>query len=164
VPIGRVRTGVAVREGEPTPATATPEGLRDALLSAPAIYFPDAERSTAGIHFASVLQRLGIAAEVAGRLRTFPNGATAMRELASGPTGAIGCTQISEIKATPGIALVGPLPPAFELATVYSAAFGVNASQVEHAARLIDLLAGSATGGLRIEAGFEAWQHAAASQ
>ena len=37
-------------------------------------------------------------------------------------SGAIGCTQATEIRYTPGLALVGALPAPFALATVYSAA------------------------------------------
>ena len=154
--LGRVRTGVAARSGEPLPAIATPEALKASLLAATAIYFPDAERSTAGIHFASVLARLGIADIVSPRLRTFPNGATAMRELAAAPEpGAIGCTQITEINYTPGIALVGALPEAFELATVYTAAASVNAVEPESARRFIEWIAGPRSRALREQGGFE---------
>ena len=91
--LGRVRTGVAVRSGAPRPDVGTPEALKAALLAADAVYFPDALRSTAGIHFAAVLRQLGIHVNSA-RLRTFPNGATAMRELAlQGTPRSIGCTQ-----------------------------------------------------------------------
>ena len=56
------------------------------------------------------------------RLRPYPNGATAMRALAGARrTSPIGCTQVTEILNTPGVALVGPLPKQFELATVYTA-------------------------------------------
>lgn len=154
-PLGRVRTGVAVRSGEASPAIATPDQLRAALRAASAVYFPDPQRSTAGIHFASVLAQLGITDELAARSRTFPNGATAMRELAASGPGAIGCTQITEILYTPGIALVGPLPDAFELATVYTAAVAARAAQPALAQRFIALLAGPATRSMRAEGGFE---------
>jgi len=154
-PLGRVRTGVAVRSGEPRPDIATPEALTASLRAARAVYFPDPQRSTAGIHFASVLDRLGLSAELALRVHTFPNGATAMRELADIGTGAIGCTQITEIMYTPGITLVGPLPDEFELATVYTAAVALRAVQPVLAQRFIDLLAGPATRALRAEGGFE---------
>lgn len=154
-PLGRVRTGVAVRTGEPLPPIATPDQLRAALLAASAVYFPDPQRATAGIHFASVLAQLGIADDLAARLRTFPNGATSMRELAGSEPGAIGCTQITEIMYTPGIALVGPLPDAFELATVYTAAVGARAARPLLAQRFVDLLAGPATQQMRAEGGFE---------
>ena len=154
-PLGRVRTGVAVRSGEALPSIATPEQLKAALLAASAVLFPDPQRATAGIHFASVLAQLGIADDLTARSRTFPNGATAMRELAASAPGAIGCTQITEILYTPGIALVGPLPDAFELATVYTAALAVRAAQPMLAQRFIDLLAGPATRAMRAEGGFE---------
>ncbi len=155
-PLGRVRTGVAVASGAPRPDVATPEALKAALRAARAVYFPDAQRSTAGIHFASVLQRLGIADELAPRLKTFPNGATAMRELAADAApGAIGCTQITEIRYTPGIALVGALPAAFELATAYTAALAARAAQPALAQRFIALLAGPETRALRAAGGFE---------
>ena len=154
-PLGRVRTGIAVRSGEPLPGIASPEQLKAALLAASAVYFPDPQRATAGIHFASVLAQLRIADDLAARSRTFPNGATAMRELAASGPGAIGCTQITEILYTPGIALVGPLPDAFELATVYTAALAARAAQPMLAQRFIDLLAGPATRAMRAEGGFE---------
>jgi len=154
-PLGRVRTGVAVRSGEPRPDIATPAALAASLRAARAVYFPDPQRSTAGIHFASVLDRLGLSEELAPRLHTFPNGATAMRELADIGTGAIGCTQITEIMYTPGITLVGPLPDEFELATVYTAAVALRAAQPVLAQRFIDLLAGPGTRALRADGGFE---------
>jgi molybdate transport system substrate-binding protein len=155
-PLGRVRTGVAVTSGQPVPEVATPEALKAALLAASAIYFPDAQRSTAGIHFASVLSQLGIAEMVASKLRTFPNGATAMRELAADRSGrAIGCTQITEINYTPGATLVGALPRRFELATVYTAAVAARTAQPALAQRFVDLLAGPASLALRTQGGFE---------
>lgn len=154
--LGRVRTGIAVRQGEPRPQIAMPEALKASLLAARAIYFPDALRSTAGIHFAAILGKLEIAATVSSRLRTFPNGATAMRELAADPApGAIGCTQITEINYTPGITLVGPLPEAFELATVYTAAVSASTRQPELARRFVELIAGPRSRSLRGQGGFE---------
>ena len=154
--LGRVHTGVAVRRGTPLPDVSTPQALRAALRAADAVYFPDAERSTAGIHFASVLRQLGIHDELAARLRNFPNGATAMRELAhSASAHPIGCTQVSEIRHTAGVDLVGPLPHAFELATVYTAALAQRATEPGLGARFIVLLTGAETQPLRVQAGFE---------
>ena len=51
--------------------------LAIALLAADEIHFPDPKQATAGIHFAKVLDALGIAEEVASGLKTFANGATA---------------------------------------------------------------------------------------
>ena len=153
--LGQVRTGVAVRAGDPTPDVRSPAALRTTLRGAGAIFFPDPQRATAGIHFARVLETLGIAAEVAGRLSTHPNGATAMRALAKA-TGErpIGVTQITEILGTPGVALVAPLPREFELATVYTAAVCTRAAAPEAAHRLVALLAAEGRRPLREQAGF----------
>jgi molybdate transport system substrate-binding protein len=140
-PLGRVHTGVAVAAGEADPAIGTPDELRSTLAAATALYFPDPERATAGIHFAKVLAELGLAEQTLPRWRTCPNGATAMREMAAGgPAGAVGCTQVSEILITPGVRLVGALPRQFELATLYTAAVTAGARQPEAAAHFISLL------------------------
>lgn len=154
--LGRVRTGVAVRSGDTPPDVSTSPALKAALLGADAIHFPDPVRATAGIHFAAVLRQLGIHDELQARFCTFPNGATAMRELAaSGAARPIGCTQVSEILHTPGVQLCGALPERFELATVYSAAVATTAAQPALALRFIALLAGDETLALRVQCGFE---------
>ena len=181
--LGRVRTGIAVQRGAPHPDLSTPEALKAALQAASAIYFPDAERSTAGIHFARVMQELGIhehpkagrgrpppaGIEESGkatfpqealqpRFRTYPSGAIAMREMAAAPgPGLIGCTQVTEINYTEGVELVGVLPKRFELATVYSAAATAgSAERVALAQNFIGLLTGADTLVLRTAGGFEA--------
>lgn len=154
--LGTVKTGIAVKAGDARPAVGTPDELKAALLKATGIYFPDPVKATAGIHFLNVLKQLGIDSEVAGRLRPFPNGATAMGEMAkAGEPGVIGCTQVTEILYTPGITLVAPLPPAFELATVYTAAINASATSPQAAAALIALLTSPEVAPLRHAGGFE---------
>ena len=156
VPLGRVATGVAVRAGDPAPAIDTASALRAALRAADRIYFPDAVRSTAGIHFSGVLKQLGIDDEVAARLATYPNGATAMRELAaSTATAPIGCTQVTEIVRTAGVRLLGPLPPALGLSTLYAAAISARAAVPARAAAFVACLTGEASRAARLAAGFE---------
>lgn len=155
-PLGRVRTGVALRHGKAPVDVSTPDALRAALRAADEIYFPDPLRATAGIHFASVLRELGIHDELQPRLRTFPNGATAMRELAaSSSANPIGCTQVTEIKYTEGVDLVALLPPQFELATVYTAAVAQRSERPDLAQHFIKLIGGADSAALRLGAGFE---------
>ena len=155
--LGRVHTGIAVRHGEPRPDVASAAGLKAALLDAGAIYLPDPQRATAGIHFADVLTRLGIHDRLALGFRSYPNGATAMREMAASHTArAIGCTQVTEINYTEGVDLVGVLPAPYELATEYSAAVCARSARPELAAQWIALLAGADTLALRAAGGFQA--------
>jgi molybdate transport system substrate-binding protein len=155
--LGRVRTGVALRSGEPAPDVSTPEALKAVLQGASGIYFPDAVRSTAGIHFANVLRQLGLFDVLQPRLRTFPNGATAMREMAAcAEPGLVGCTQVTEILYTPGVHLVGLLPQQFELATVYTAAVRTGTAEPTLAAQLLAAITGTDAQALRASGGFEA--------
>jgi molybdate transport system substrate-binding protein len=155
VDVGTVETAVAVRSGDHPPGVATGAALRAALLAADEIYFPDPQEATAGIHFAGVLRSLGIADEVGRRLRTFPNGATAMRALAASTSSRpIGCTQVTEILGTSGVTLVGPLPDGYELATVYAAAVAARAAAPDAAQALIGLLTAPDSAEHRKQAGF----------
>ena len=153
--IGKVETALAVRTGDPLAAAKDADDLRRALLESDAIYLPDTKASTAGIHVANVLQQLGIADDVAGRLRIYPNGATAMRELAGSKTRRpIGCTQSTEIISTEGVTLSGALPPGCELATTYTAGVTASAAHPQQARELIALLAGADKQEQRQRAGF----------
>lgn len=136
--VARVATAVAVRRGDALPAIGDKIALAEALEAADEIHFPDPALATAGIHFAKVMRDLGIGDRVASRLKLAPNGNTAMRALAASTVRhAIGCTQETEIRATPGIVLVAPLPPGCDLTTVYTAAVTRTSGASEEAARFI---------------------------
>jgi molybdate transport system substrate-binding protein len=153
--IGLVETALAVRAGDPQVDVNHAASLRAAFLTADAIFVPDTRVSTAGIHVARVLQQLGIADEVAARLRIYPNGATAMRHLAtSDAVKPIGCTQSTEIISTQGVVLSGSLPPGFDLATMYTAAVTARAANARQAQSLIGLLTAADQRALRERAGF----------
>jgi len=153
--VGLVETALAFRTGDPEVTVRDATGLREVLLASDAIFVPDTKASTAGIHVANVLDRLGIADEIASRLRIFPNGATAMRELAASEARRpIGCTQSTEIISTKGVSLSGSLPPGCELATMYTAGITVAAPHPRQAQDLIDLLVGAGQREQRKRAGF----------
>jgi molybdate transport system substrate-binding protein len=155
-PLGCVRTGIAVRSGDPLPDVSGRLSLAAALSAAGTIYFPDPLRATAGIHFVRVLRELGIHDAIAARLRPYPNGAAAMLALAqAAETQAIGCTQVTEILYTEGVTLVAPLPVEFELSTVYTAAVCTRAADPSLAGQLVALLSGAELSAFRAGAGFE---------
>jgi molybdate transport system substrate-binding protein len=153
--VGLVETALAVRAGDPQAAVRDAADLREALLASDAIFVPDTKASTAGIHVANVLRKLGIADDVAARLKVFPNGATAMRELAASEARRpIGCTQSTEIISTRGVTLSGSLPPGCELATMYTAGITTAAAHPQQARELIGLLTGAGQQEARKRAGF----------
>ena len=141
--VAKVATAVAVRQGDPLPDVATADALRVALAAADEIHFPDPAQATAGIHFAGVINKLGLSDQVSRQLRLGPNGATAMRALAASTARRpIGCTQETEIRATPGVVLVAPLPPGCALVTTYTAAVTPKAQSPTEAAAFVAALAG----------------------
>jgi molybdate transport system substrate-binding protein len=153
--VGLVKTGMALKAGRAPVGIGTPEELRALLQSAPAIYFPDPAKATAGIHFMKVLRSLGLADDPR-KLRTFANGATAMAALARAPeTDAVGCTQVTEILITDGVHLTGLLPPPHELTTTYTAAVASDAKEPELARALLEALTAPEAAQLRKDCGFE---------
>jgi molybdate transport system substrate-binding protein len=156
-PLGHVPTGIAIAAGALVPSVGDADALRAAFEDASALYCPDTERSTAGIHFVRMLREMGIHPRVAPRIRNFPNGAQAMAAMAAaGPEGdrAIGCTQVTEILYTPGVTLIGLLPPPFELTTVYTAAVSMHSRHADRARQFAVRLTGRDSEALRVASGF----------
>ena len=153
--IGMVETAVAVRAGDAKVSVKDAKGLREALLAADAIFVPDMVTSTAGIHVSKILRQLGIADQLAARLKMYPNGATAMRHLAASKAlRPIGCTQSTEVISTPGVVLSGSLPRGCDLATMYTAAVTTCAAHDGQGQALIDLLTSADRRDVRQRAGF----------
>lgn len=155
-PLGGVETGVAVRSGTPPVAIGNGEELKATLSAARGLYFPNLQKSSAGIHIAGMLKKLGLDAVLAGRIHEYPNGAAAMADLAKTTgDGMIGCTQATEIMYTPGVTLVGDLPAGFGLSTVYVAAVCTRSAQPELAAKFVRALSEDGSRELRVGAGFK---------
>ncbi len=154
--LGKVQTGIAVKQGTPYPSVDSREALGRAFRQAKAIYCPDTKKSTAGIHFMKVLTELGLEQEVRARLREFPNGATAMKAMAqSNESDLIGCTQATEINDTEGVALVANLPKEFELATDYTLGLCLQSAHPALAKQLAQWLTGAQSEHIRRQGGFE---------
>lgn len=154
--LGRVATALAVCQGAPRPEIGDERSLRLALLGASAVFFPDPASATAGRHFAKTLRALDVMDKMQSRLRVQAGGALAMAALAeSSDPGAIGCTQTTEIRATAGVDLVGPLPSPHGLISVYAAGVAAQAKNPDLARRFLARLGGVETKAIRAEAGFE---------
>jgi molybdate transport system substrate-binding protein len=118
-PLGKVGIGVAVHEGAPSPDISTPEAFKQALLAAKSIVYIDPARGTSGKHVAVVLQNLGIAEQVNAKAK-LGSGGYVVAPVGRGEI-ELGVHQITEILPVPGVKLVGPLPPALQKWTTYTA-------------------------------------------
>ena len=141
VDLGTTGVGLAVREGAPQPDISSVDAFRHALLAAQSVACIDpASGGTSGIHFAAVLQRLGIAREVdAKSVRVF--GGYAAERVARGEAELV-VQLVCELVPVKGVSLVGPLPEELQLYTTYTAAL---ADAGDAGARAwLDFLAGPA--------------------
>jgi len=155
--LGIVPTGIAIpsKRTSSSPKITTVDELKEAFMSAPALYFPDMQKSTAGIHFMKVMKTLGLDEELADRFKTFPNGATAMAQMALDPnTNVIGGTQTTEINICPGVNLVGLLPQALELNTDYTLGICKNSKNPDLAKILANVLVGNDSLAIRQQIGY----------
>jgi molybdate transport system substrate-binding protein len=153
-PLGKVGIGVAVNERAPSPDVSTPEGLKQALLAAKSVVYIDPARGTSGKHFALVLQQLGIAAEVNAKA-TLGSGGYVVAPVGRGEI-ELGVHQITEILPVPGVKLVGPLPPALQKWTTYTAVAMPGSKSPEAARALVAFLTSAEAGAIFAPRGFAA--------
>ena len=138
--LARAGIGVIVRKGAPKPDISTPEALKRTLLAAKSItYLDPAAGGTSGVHFAKVLDRLGISAELKPKTLLHPNARAAGAMVANGEA-EVGINLIQELIPLPGIDLVGPLPGDLQNTITYAAAIMAGAVDAAASKTLIDFL------------------------
>jgi molybdate transport system substrate-binding protein len=136
---------IAVKAGAPRPDISTAEALKRALLAAQAISYSDPQAGGAsGIHFAKVIEQMGIAAEVNAKNRFPPAGGLTARFL---PTGEVelAIQQTPELKQVAGIDIVGPLPAPYQLVTVFVGGIEKASAKAAEGKALLDFLRTPAT-------------------
>ena len=105
--------GVAVRAGAAKPDISSVDALKRALLAAKSVAYT--QEGASGMHFAGVIERLGIAAPVQAKAVRQPGGL--IGELVAAGKAEVAIQQIPELMAVPGIELAGPLPAEIQLTT-----------------------------------------------
>jgi len=127
--------GLAVRAGAPRPDIGSEEALKKALLAARSVGYSDpALGGTSGVHAKALIERLGIANELASKVKVGP--VLAVVEMVANGEVELGFAQLSEIASDARLQLVGPLRPPFEKSTLIS--LGVRSDSKEgEAARML---------------------------
>lgn len=141
VDIVRSEVDVAVPAGAARPDISTEEGLRQAVLAAPTIAY---STGPSGTQLLQLFERWGIRAQLQDRLLQAPPGVPVGRLVGEGQA-ALGFQQRSELIHQPGIDLLGGLPQALRITTVFSGAVATTSAAPEGGRALLAFLASAAT-------------------
>src|SRR5262245_59722223 len=130
----RSGTGVAVRAAAPKPDIGSVEAFKQALLNAKSVgYLP-----TAGVP--QLVERLGIADAIKPKA-TIP-ATDIVSEFVSKGELELGVVVMTQILTTPGVELVGPLPPEIQFYTEFVGGVSANSKAPDAARALMKFLTG----------------------
>lgn len=127
--------GVEVRAGAAKPDISSVEAFKRALLNARSIGFL---KVGSGIYLAALLDRLGIAEAIASKV-TRPDTDIVSELVAKGEI-ELGMVVITQIMTTPGVELVGPLPPEIQSYVTFTGGVSANAKAPDAARALLKFL------------------------
>jgi molybdate transport system substrate-binding protein len=139
VDLARSGMGIGVKAGAPKPDISSPETFKRTLLAAKSIAY--SSQGASGIYFVTLIERLGIAAEVKAKHK---DTAGAVGELLATGEAEIGIQQIPELAAVPGVEVVGPFPGELQVITVFSAALDTKAKDNEAAKAFVKFISAPA--------------------
>lgn len=141
---------IAVKAGAPHPDVASEEAVKRAVLAAPSLSY---STGASGIALAKLFERWGIAEQIQSRIVVPPPGTPVGTLLAKGDV-ALGFQQLSELKFLAGIDIVGPLPPAIQIDTLFSAGVAATCTQREATEAFFAFLNDPSLDQLKVEQGF----------
>ncbi|MDW5442030.1 substrate-binding domain-containing protein [Polaromonas sp. SM01] len=149
-----VRSGVAVcvRAGASRPDISTEEALRRAVLAARSIGY---STGPSGVALMKLFERWGIATEVLQRSVQAPPGIPVGAQVARGEV-ALGFQQLSELMSLDGISVIGLLPAAVQITTIFSAGLCPASSQTDAVRRMLAFMASPETIAIKRRHGMDA--------
>jgi molybdate transport system substrate-binding protein len=115
--------GVAVKAGAPRTDIGSATALTDSVLAARSLGY---STGPSGTYILKMFESLGVYETVRQRIVQAPAGVPVATLIADGKV-ALGFQQMSELISAPGIELIGPLPAALQMMTIFSAAATVRA-------------------------------------
>lgn len=147
----RAVVGVGVRSGTPHPDISSVEAFRKTLLAARAI--AHTVHGASGMYIPTLIEKLGITAEMKARTVTRPGGYIGTVVVAGEAD--IALQQIPELLAVPGLDCVGPVPDAVQKSFETTIALFSSSTQAVVAQAMTDFFANPANTPLFREKGLE---------
>lgn len=128
---------IAARDSGPAPETSTMAKLQLALRNARSVGY---STGPSGHALSRMIERWGLADEMADRLVLAPPGTPVARLLTDGIAD-LGFQQRSELSGVSGVRIIGPMPAGAEIRTVFAGAVLTRCTQQEPASRILSALA-----------------------
>jgi molybdate transport system substrate-binding protein len=151
VDLAKSSIGVAIRRGAVAPDIGSVDALKAALIAAKSVMY--SKTGISGAYMPKLLEKLGIATLIAPKAKN-PSHGTVGEALARGEA-EIALQQISELLPVQGIKVIGPLPDAVQLVTVFSAGTFAAASEPRAARMLVEQLTTNAARAVYTSKGLE---------
>ena len=149
-----VRSGVAVavRAGAPLPDISTEAALRSAIEAAPTLGY---STGPSGVALVKLFEKWGMWDDMQPRIVQAPPGVPVGTLVARGEV-ALGFQQLSELMGLSGITVVGTLPDAVAITTIFSAATCAASTQHETVAKLFAFMAAAEAASVKQKHGMQA--------
>lgn len=131
---------ITVKRGARKPDISSADALKQSLLAARAVGYSDpAVGGASGVHFAKVIERLGIAADIKAKCKFPPPAGFVGNLLVSGEVD-LAIQSKPELTSTEGVEIVGPLPGDLGNTTVFAAGAGASSPNSEAGKALVKFL------------------------
>lgn len=131
--IGRSGIGAAIRKGAPRPDISTVAAFTHTLLGVKSVAYPG--EGASGKYFVSLVDRLGIAAQMKPKMRPMPAQYN-VEVVASGEVDLV-VVVASRISGVPGVELLGTIPQALQTWIGFAAGVNSAAREPEAARQMI---------------------------
>ncbi len=127
---------VAVQSGAVHPDLSSEDAVREAVLAASSISY---STGPSGVALVKLFERWGIAEQIQNRIVQAPPGVPVGSLVAQGKV-ALGFQQLSELIHLQGIDVVGPLPPAIQILTAFSAGICTESPQANAVRAMLNFM------------------------
>jgi molybdate transport system substrate-binding protein len=142
---------IAVQAGSPRLDVSSEDAVRRAVAAAQSLGY---STGPSGVHLTRLFERWGLADAIKGRIVQAPPGVPVGTLVAEGKV-ALGFQQLSELLNVPGIDVLGPLPPAIQTITTFSAGLATASVQADAVRAVLAFMASPATASLKRKNGME---------